>query len=573
MDICHLKNAHLEPKLQKYKGRVVLRWKIVKDDSGAYAVFTEQGSFAFQMTAAKIMDKITRLCWTSSWCSIGLYSSTIGGCSQSAENSKVRMSRSMDTSSTTQMAKIISKHWRSRCTSCMKFIWLSVSRGCQGKDNFEEALLELGWEKIPSWECMFGHRTQTRIMSVSTCGWHQNGWKAEYGFPCGRNWWKGGYWRIQIISWPWRVGMYSAWLQTEWNNWSEWESVWITYFCWWNRKITGNISNKNSSVVLRHGRTCSWMCRAVLWTGKQESAAILQKISSPCVDDRQFKQEDLESVGELSEVCSHIVLKCLYLARIGRPDTLWSVNKLARSVTKWTQACDRRLARLISYIHHTNDFRQYCHVGNTAQHCRMGLSQDSDFAGDIEDSKSTSGGVLCIFGSGTFVPGSWMCKKPSAVSHSSTESEIISLDAGLRLDGIPALDLWDLIVAVLHGNTYQSNQERGDPCTNSVNTTPQLTCFRGAKVCTKWLQETVTITAYSLTTSWNWEQVTSWNWDQDEIGTKSGKLRIGHDCVVLHDVDTNDNIHDCVVLHDANTNDNMTTSTDFQNDWAWARTV
>ena len=56
-----------------------------------------------------------------------------------------------------------------------------------------------------------------------------------------------------------------------------------------------------------------------------------------------------------------------------------------------------------------------------------------------------------------------MCKKQTSVSHSSTESEIISLDAGLRLDGIPALDVWDLIVAVLHGNTYQNDQERGDP--------------------------------------------------------------------------------------------------------------
>ena len=56
-----------------------------------------------------------------------------------------------------------------------------------------------------------------------------------------------------------------------------------------------------------------------------------------------------------------------------------------------------------------------------------------------------------------------MCKKQTSVSHNATESEIISLDAGLRLDGIPALDLWDLIVAVLHGNTYQNNQERGDP--------------------------------------------------------------------------------------------------------------
>ena len=50
-----------------------------------------------------------------------------------------------------------------------------------------------------------------------------------------------------------------------------------------------------------------------------------------------------------------------------------------------------------------------------------------------------------------------MCKKQTSLSHSSTESEIISLDAGLRLDGIPGLDLWDLIVAVL-GNTNQSHK-------------------------------------------------------------------------------------------------------------------
>ena len=53
MDICHIKKRELEPKLQKYKGRVVLRCDIVKDDSGAYAVLTEQGSSASEMTAAK----------------------------------------------------------------------------------------------------------------------------------------------------------------------------------------------------------------------------------------------------------------------------------------------------------------------------------------------------------------------------------------------------------------------------------------------------------------------------------------------------------------------------------------
>ena len=34
----------------------------------------------------------------------------------------------------------------------------------------------------------------------------------------------------------------------------------------------------------------------------------LYKVSHPCLDDHQFKQEELESVGESSEVCSQIVV-------------------------------------------------------------------------------------------------------------------------------------------------------------------------------------------------------------------------------------------------------------------------
>ena len=114
------------------------------------------------------------------------------------------------------------------------------------------------------------------------------------------------------------------------------------------------------------------------------------------MDDHQFREEEIGSVGELSTVCSQIVLKCLYLARIGRPDILWSVNKLARAVTKWTKACDKRLARLVSYIH------------------ILPVTQ-----------KSTSGGILFIFGSHTFIPRNWMCKKQTSVSHSFSEAEEI----------------------------------------------------------------------------------------------------------------------------------------------------
>ena len=55
-----------------------------------------------------------------------------------------------------------------------------------------------------------------------------------------------------------------------------------------------------------------------------------------------------------------------------------------------------------------------------------------------------------------------MCKKQTSVSHSSTESEISSSDAGLRLDGLPALELWDLIVSVF-GSVSQISDRTGRP--------------------------------------------------------------------------------------------------------------
>ena len=53
-------------------------------------------------------------------------------------------------------------------------------------------------------------------------------------------------------------------------------------------------------------------------------------------------------------------------------------------------------------------------------------------------------------------------QETNCVSHSSTESEIISLDTGLRLDGLPALELWDLIVSVF-GSVSQISDRTGRP--------------------------------------------------------------------------------------------------------------
>ena len=74
-----------------------------------------------------------------------------------------------------------------------------------------------------------------------------------------------------------------------------------------------------------------------------------------------------------------------------------------------------------------------------------------------------------------FFPGSWMCKKQTAVSHNNAESEMISLDAGVRLDGMPALQLGECVLETLSskpakGNLDRPKGERVIPCHSHSDT-------------------------------------------------------------------------------------------------------
>ena len=247
-------------------------------------------------------------------------------------------------------------------------------------------------------------------------------------------------------------------------------------FCWSNIKITGvaETSRTNGGVVLRHGRDMheNVLNDTVNWQTKKWSNITKFRI---------FIQTGRTWISRRSITSLPTnVLKCLYLARIGRPDNPWSVNNFARAVARWTQACDRRLARLISYIHHTNEFRQdFLHSSHkwspTTLSCGKHCSALS--IGFIPRLRLCwrPWGLEIDFGwsgSRTFVPINWMCKKQTSVSHSSTESENISLDAGLRMDGLPALDLWDVMIEVLHSlkNTRSPTQQAQGNLSRNSNT-------------------------------------------------------------------------------------------------------
>ena len=265
--------------------------------------------------------------------------------------------------------------------------------------QFEKILLKHGWEKIPNWECVFVHREKGLFLSVNVDDIKLAGKKQNLD----------PMWKVlnkevdlgELTSFLDHVylGCTQRQCQTSKNTVDNYRTMFESRIsaggveklpCLQNLRF----SSWSYDMAGRAKKCVERYCELANKTTQQ-----LYKVSTPCIDDHHFKEEEMKSVGEMSHVCSQIVLKCLYLTReLDDLIFLWSMNKLARSITKWTKACDKRLNRLISYIHHTCEYKQCCRVRNTAQQCRLGLFQDSDFAGDLEDSKSTSGGTLCVFG-------------------------------------------------------------------------------------------------------------------------------------------------------------------------------
>ena len=221
-----------------------------------------------------------------------------------------------------------------------------------------------------------------------------------------------------------------------------------------------------------HDRKCvEWYC----W--QTEQVEQIYKVSSPCLDDHQFKQEELESVEIITSVltnCFEMLVPKMnwetrhFLFQNGprlatnvshngffflhekswkrssrnsrsvhdqtqlkatepptKLETRPYVNRSSRNTSYWgveTGAGPTKTRKMPGP--HTNDNRQYCPVDNTAQHCRLDFFQDSDLLTILRTRNKLN-----------FVPISWMCKKQTSASHGSTKTEIILLDTELRLDG------------------------------------------------------------------------------------------------------------------------------------------
>ena len=150
--------------------------------------------------------------------------------------------------------------------------------------------------------------------------------------------------------------------------------------------------------------------------------------------------------GTLAEHAACILMKCLYGARMARFDLLRAITSLACQLTRWTPECDRKLHRLMCYIHTSEHLRMLGYVGNSLKEVQPHLFADADFAGCTATQRSTSGLHLCIRGSKTCFPIAGQSKRQGCVSHSTPEAEIVAANFGLRMAGLPALDLWNVLL-------------------------------------------------------------------------------------------------------------------------------
>ena len=168
VDICHLKNAELETKHQKNKGRVVLRGDIVNDDSGSCAEFTEQGSSASQVTAAKVTDIISR----RPGCA-GQAADAVSACTQVKIEDAPKLLK-IHKSECPDISIRLPRHRWPKSWSSMEDPVVPFERNLYGhplagllwERQFEKILLKYAWKKVSIRERLFVHREKRLFLSV-----------------------------------------------------------------------------------------------------------------------------------------------------------------------------------------------------------------------------------------------------------------------------------------------------------------------------------------------------------------------------------------------------------------------
>ena len=433
MQLCHLKNAELDEKYQAFKGRVVFRGDYVKDEEGFLAVFSEQGASSAHMTQTKFLDAIAHL----------------PGCAGEDADAVGAYHQIMLKEADRLLGKgALPQTWISLPPHRQPKSWAGIEdpvvplecnlyghplAGLLWDKGSQERIIGCGFEKIKGWESLYVHREKQIFLGVYVDDFHMAG-RAENLAPM---WAKLRKTMDIDEAVPFHNNTYLGCTQVDVPvDEKMMQSKRDLIATIMTRKDTlsssmiqsagelalGDIptltQKKKKNVIIKAKATAAQSKHtAKAWEYQMHGAAEkcverylelaekthkdLKKFTTPCIDDHQLDPCDGLKRGEMKEECAKIVLKALYCARMNRTDLLWTVNSLAREVTRWNVNCDKRLHRLVCYMHSTIDMQMECWVGDDPKDCQLALFADASFVSWLGDSKSTSGAILLLMGPNT----------------------------------------------------------------------------------------------------------------------------------------------------------------------------
>jgi hypothetical protein len=130
---------------------------------------------------------------------------------------------------------------------------------------------------------------------------------------------------------------------------------------------------------------------------------------------------------------------------MARWDLFQPVCFLAGKITKWNRVCDKYLFELMCWIYSSLNLKMCGRINNSMSLLSLRVYTDADYAGDKATRKSTSGVLAIIVGPNSWFPINGSSGKQTCQSHSTPESEIVSLDKGVKDEAIPLLNLFDII--------------------------------------------------------------------------------------------------------------------------------
>ena len=331
MDTCHLNNAELEAQHHKYKRSSCTPWwycqrrlRVIRSIHRTRVISISNDSR--QKHGYHL--QIARLRWTSSRRSISLYPSKNGRCSQKLKIPKsecpdiwIRLPRHNWPKSWSREDPVVPLERNLYGHPLAGLLW---------ERQFEKILLKHGWEKIPNWRCLFVHREKGLFLSVYADDIKLAGKKQKSWSDVETTQQRSRFGRTNIFPGSRVLGLHSTTMPNKQRYCGQLQNhVRIENFRGESRETT--IPSKSSYLwsydMAGHAKKCvERYCESANKTTQQ-----LHKVSTPCIDDHHFKEEETKSVGEFVK---YMLSDCSEMFIFGKNWTTWyfMVSKQARTI-------------------------------------------------------------------------------------------------------------------------------------------------------------------------------------------------------------------------------------------------